>query len=82
MFTGIITDIGEVISVEKRGDTRFLIATSYDPASIALGASIDAVALTHSHPDHVGAAEFVRKTYGVPLWAHAAVAVQAGLWPQ
>lgn len=40
MFTGIITDIGEVISVEKRGDTRFLIATNYDPATIALGASI------------------------------------------
>ena len=23
MFTGIVTDIGEVIRVEKRGDTRF-----------------------------------------------------------
>lgn len=40
MFTGIITDIGTVRSTDKRGDTRFVIGTSYDPASIALGASI------------------------------------------
>ena len=40
MFTGIVTDIGEVISVEKRGDTRFAIATAYAPESIAVGASI------------------------------------------
>jgi riboflavin synthase len=40
MFTGIITDIGEIVAIEKRGDTRFSIATSYDPASIAIGASI------------------------------------------
>lgn len=40
MFTGIVTDIGEVIRVEKRGDTRFTIATAYAPESIAIGASI------------------------------------------
>jgi riboflavin synthase len=40
MFTGIITDIGEVAAIEKRGDTRFTIATAYDRKSIALGASI------------------------------------------
>lgn len=40
MFTGIVTDIGEVIRVEKRGDTRFTIATAYAPESIAVGASI------------------------------------------
>jgi riboflavin synthase len=40
MFTGIITDIGEVVAVEKRGDTRLTIAADYDPNSIALGASI------------------------------------------
>lgn len=40
MFTGIVTDIGEVVGVEKRGDTRFMIATSYAPESIAVGASI------------------------------------------
>lgn len=40
MFTGIVTDIGEVVKVEKRGDTRFTIATAYAPESIAIGASI------------------------------------------
>jgi riboflavin synthase len=40
MFTGIVTDIGEVVSVEKRGDTRFTIATAYAQESIAIGASI------------------------------------------
>ncbi len=40
MFTGIITDIGTVRSVEQRGDLRLTIATTYDPATIDLGASI------------------------------------------
>lgn len=40
MFTGIVTDIGEVVRVEKRGDTRFEIATRYDMAGVAIGASI------------------------------------------
>jgi len=40
MFTGIVTDIGEVVGVERRGDTRFVIATTYAPESIAVGASI------------------------------------------
>lgn len=40
MFTGIVTDIGSVTAVETRGDTRVVIATAYDTASIDLGASI------------------------------------------
>jgi riboflavin synthase len=40
MFTGIITDLGRVRAVERRKETRFEIATSYDTASIAAGASI------------------------------------------
>ncbi len=40
MFTGIVTDIGRVAAVERRGDTRFEIATAYDTSGIALGASI------------------------------------------
>jgi len=48
MFTGIITDVGEVVATERRGDLRARIATAYDPATIALGASIacDGVCLT------------------------------------
>jgi riboflavin synthase len=40
MFTGIITDIGTVRAREERGDLRLVIATAYDPATIAIGASI------------------------------------------
>ncbi len=40
MFTGIITDIGTVRSVEQRGDLRLTIACAYDLAGVDLGASI------------------------------------------
>lgn len=40
MFTGIVTDVGRVTSIEKRGDTRFVIETIFDPDTIDLGASI------------------------------------------
>ena len=40
MFTGIITDIGTVRKIEKRGDTRFEFNTAFDTAKIDLGASI------------------------------------------
>ncbi|WP_171174550.1 riboflavin synthase [Ruegeria sp. HKCCD8929] len=48
MFTGIVTDIGTVVELEKRGDLRARIATCYDTASIDIGASIasDGVCLT------------------------------------
>jgi riboflavin synthase len=40
MFTGIITDVGQVVSAEQRGDLRLRIATGYDTGTIDLGASI------------------------------------------
>lgn len=40
MFTGIITDVGTVRSIEQRGDTRIVIETGYDTATIDMGASI------------------------------------------
>ena len=40
MFTGIVSDVGTVREVSDKGDRRFAIATSYDMASIAEGASI------------------------------------------
>jgi riboflavin synthase len=40
MFTGIITDVGQVRAIEKLGDTRFEIETSYDTNTIDIGASI------------------------------------------
>ena len=43
MFTGIVSDIGEIVSVDpggKAGDRRFVIATKHDMTPIAIGASI------------------------------------------
>jgi len=40
MFTGIVTAIGTVTRVAELGDTRLRIACPFDPAGIAIGASI------------------------------------------
>ena len=40
MFTGIITDVGRVRSIETNGDTRLVIETAYDTREIDIGASI------------------------------------------
>lgn len=40
MFTGIITDVGRILSVEQDGDRRFRIQTGFDMAQTVLGASI------------------------------------------
>ena len=40
MFTGIVTDMGEVLTLEQQGDFRARIATAYDINGIDIGASI------------------------------------------
>ena len=40
MFTGIVSDIGSIESIDQRGDTRVVVATAYDTATIDLGSSI------------------------------------------
>lgn len=40
MFTGIVTAIGTIRETSDRGDLRAVIACPYDPAQIAIGASI------------------------------------------
>lgn len=48
MFTGIVTDIGEVLELDQKGDLRARIGTHYDVDGIDIGASIacDGVCLT------------------------------------
>jgi riboflavin synthase len=48
MFTGIITDVGEILDTRQEGDLRVRIGTRYDSAGIDIGASIacDGVCLT------------------------------------
>jgi riboflavin synthase len=40
MFTGIVTDMGEVLELEQKGDLRARIGTGYDTSRIDIGASI------------------------------------------
>ena len=40
MFTGIVTDVGTIRSVESRGDLRVVVETAFDTGDIDLGASI------------------------------------------
>lgn len=40
MFTGIITDVGRVLSLDHRGDLHARIGTAYETAGIDIGASI------------------------------------------
>jgi riboflavin synthase len=40
MFTGIVTGVGTVRSVEQRGDLRLVVATDYDMATLDIGASV------------------------------------------
>lgn len=40
MFTGIITDVGAIKSIEHRGDLRAVVSTAFDTSAVDLGASI------------------------------------------
>ena len=40
MFTGIVTDVGEIAKIEKIKDTRAKIFCTYNVSEIDLGASI------------------------------------------
>jgi riboflavin synthase len=40
MFTGIVTDMGEVLELEQKGDLRARIGTGYETSRIDIGASI------------------------------------------
>ena len=40
MFTGLVSDMGEVRRLEKRGDTHLIMATHYDVSAMDVGASV------------------------------------------
>ncbi len=60
MFTGIISDIGEITAIEQKGDIKFTIKTRYDTDKILLGASIacSGVCLTVVEMEKRGADSF------------------------
>ena len=79
MFTGLVTDVGEILSVEARGDLRRLrVACSYDPDTIALGASIacSGVCMTAVDIGNDGS----RNWYEVDAAAETLAKTTVGLW--
>lgn len=40
MFTGIVTDVGQVRHIEKRGDTHIVIGAHYDMDKLPMGGSV------------------------------------------
>lgn len=77
MFTGIVTDIGEILAVERRGDLRARIATGYDVTRLDLGASVacDGVCLTV-----VGRGSAPRNWFEVDISAETLARTTAGDW--
>ncbi len=78
MFTGIITDIGTIETIEQRGDMRARIATAYDMATVDMGASIACSGVCLTVVDKADgwfavdiSAETLSKTAGA-LWTEAA----------
>ena len=55
MFTGIVTDVGRVRHIEKRGDTHIVLATNYDTSAVELGASIACAGICLTVVDKGGA---------------------------
>jgi riboflavin synthase len=79
MFTGLISDIGEVIAADDRGDLRRLrIACSYPAGSIAIGASIacSGPCLTAVAVGQAG----TRTTFDVDAAAETLARTTAGEW--
>lgn len=77
MFTGIVTDIGEVLQTEQQGDLRARIATKYDIAGIEIGASIasDGVCLTV-----IALGSLPRPWYEVQISAETVSKTNLGTW--
>ena len=79
MFTGLVTDVGEILSVEARGELRRLrIACSYDPATIALGASIACAGVCMTAVDMGNDGQ--RNWYEVDAAAETLAKTTVGLW--
>jgi len=80
MFTGIVTDIAEVLAVERRAEglSRFAIGCAYDPGSMAIGASIACAGICLTMVA-IGEADG-RTTFEVDAAAETLTTTTAGRW--
>ncbi|KAB0680711.1 riboflavin synthase [Aureimonas leprariae] len=80
MFTGIVTDVGRIDAVEALPEgKRFRVETAYDPAGIAIGASIacSGICLTVTA---LPEADSNRRWFEVEAWEEALRLATAGAW--
>jgi riboflavin synthase len=82
MFTGIVTDVGEVLAIEEcaQGLRRLVIGCAYDRGSIAIGASIacSGPCLTVTATGEQGG----RTTFSVDAAAETLAVTTVGRWRQ
>ena len=76
MFTGIVTAIGTIRSIEQRGDLRLVIACDYDMAGVDLGASIACAGACLTVVDKGG------DWFAVDVSAESVARTAAGLWQE
>ena len=80
MFTGIVTAIGTIESVEQRGDLHVRIACPFDPATIAIGASIACSGVCLTVVERGGQAG--NAWFSVDVSAETVSRTAKGLWRQ
>ncbi len=83
MFTGIVMAIGTIESIEQRGDMRVQISCPFDPAGIAIGASIacSGVCLTVvKRGGEKGAADENKAWFAVDVSAETMSRTAKGMW--
>jgi riboflavin synthase len=82
MFSGIITDLGEVESVVASGDTRIVIKTGFDMATVEIGASIacSGACLTVVEKGTGQGAEKKRGWFAVTVSAETLARTTLGSW--
>jgi riboflavin synthase len=78
MFTGIVTAIGTIESVEQRGDLHVRIACPFDPAKIAIGASIACSGVCLTVVERGGAARDA--WFAVDVSAETVSCTAKGMW--
>jgi len=78
MFTGIVPAVGTITKVEQRGDLHVTIACPFDPATIAIGASIACAGVCLTVVDRGG--EAGAAWFSVDVSAETVGRTAKGMW--
>ena len=78
MFTGIVTAVGTIRESRKAGDLRLVVACPFDPAGIAMGASIACSGVCLTVVDRGG--EAGNAWFAVDLSGESVARTVAGRW--